>query len=94
MSEGYLLRDPTAETGSTKRQRLVPPPSLDGRTVALLDIGKERSDEFLDSLEGMLAARGLAVRRYSKPSPTTLAADYASPAIAVECDVVIEGLAD
>ena len=94
MSEGYSLRDPTAERGSTKRQRLAPPESLDGRVVALLDIGKERSDEFLDSIEVMLAEKGLEVRRYAKPSPTTLAADYASPAIAVEADVVIEGLAD
>jgi len=94
MSEGYALRDPTAELGSTKRQRLAPPESLDGRVVALLDIGKERSDEFLDSIEAMLGSRGLRVRRYSKPSPTTLSADYASSAIAAECDVVIEGLAD
>ena len=94
MSEGYSLRDPTAELGSTKRQRLAPPDVLDGRVIALLDIGKERSDEFLDSIERLLGARGLTVKRYAKPSPTTLSADYASPEIAAECDVVIEGLAD
>ena len=94
MSEGHLLRDPTAETGSAKRARLAPPESLDGRVVALLDIGKERSDEFLDSIEDLLGARGLEVRRYAKPSPTTLSQDYASSDIAAECDVVIEGLAD
>jgi hypothetical protein len=94
MSEGIRLRDPTAEAGSTMRQRLSPPPTLQGRKVALLDIGKERSDEFLDSIEALLAARGLEVRRYSKPSPATLSADYQTPAIAAECDVVIEGLAD
>lgn len=94
MSEGYALRDPTAETGSTRRPRLAPPPSLDGRTVALLDIGKERSDEFLDCIEELLGAHGLEVKRYAKPSPTTLSADYASPDIATECDVVIESLAD
>lgn len=94
MSEGYAMRDPTAETGSTKRQRLAPPDSLDGRTIALLDIGKERSDEFLDSIEALLAERGLQVKRYAKPSPTTLSADYASPDIAMECDAVIESLAD
>ena len=93
-NEGYALRDPTAEIGSTKRQRLSPPPSLDGRTIALLDIGKERSDEFLDHVEALLAERGHTVRRYAKPSPTPLAADYASPDIATECDVVIESLAD
>ena len=94
MTEGYALRDPTAEQGSTKRTRLVPPASLDGRTIALLDIGKERSDEFLDSMEMLLVDRGHTVRRYSKPGPTTLSADYASSDIAAECDVVIESLAD
>ena len=62
--------------------------------MALLDIGKERSDEFLDSIESMLTGRGLTVRRYAKPSPTTLSADYASADIATEADVVIESLAD
>ena len=94
MNEGYALRDPTGELGSVKRQRLAPPASLQGRKVALLDIGKERSDEFLDSIESLLSERGLEVRRYAKPSPTTLAADYASADIATECDVVIESLAD
>ena len=94
MSQGFAMRDPTAELGSAKRQRLAPPESLDGRTVALLDIGKERSDEFLDSIEDLLGARGMTVKRYSKPSPTTLSADYASSDIASDCDVVIEGLAD
>ncbi len=94
MSEGYSLRDPTAEVGSTKRQRLAPPETLDGRVIALLDIGKERSDEFLDSIERLLGARGLTVKRYAKPSPTTLAADYCAPAIATDCDLVVEGLAD
>ena len=94
MSEGYALRDPTAEIGANKRPRLAPPPSLEGRTVALLDIGKERSDEFLDSVEGYLVGQGLAVKRYAKPSPTTLSADYASADIATESDVVIESLAD
>ena len=94
MSPSYTLRDPTAETGSTMRQRLAPPASLDGRTIALLDIGKERSDEFLDHVEALLTGRGHAVRRYAKPSPTTLSADYASGDIATSCDVVIESLAD
>jgi hypothetical protein len=94
MSDGYAMRDPTGEAGSTMRQRLTPPETLDGRVIGLLDIGKERSDEFLDCVEGLLTARGHTVKRYAKPSPATLSADYASPTIAVECDVVIEGLAD
>lgn len=94
MNQPRTLRDPTAETGSALRARLRPPPSLDGRTIGLLDIGKERSDEFLDNLEALLTERGHRVRRYAKPSPTTLAADYASADIATECDLVIESLAD
>ncbi|MFT5449497.1 MAG: hypothetical protein ACI9DC_004693 [Gammaproteobacteria bacterium] len=94
MSENYILRDPTSEQGSTRRQRLTPPPTLAGETIALLDIGKERSDEFLDSIEALLSERGHTVRRYAKPFPTTFAADYASAAIATECKVVIESLAD
>ena len=94
MSLSTTLRDPTGETGSTMRQRLKPPASLDGLTIALLDIGKERSDEFLDYVEALLGERGHTVRRYAKPSPTTLAADYASADIAADCDVVIESLAD
>jgi hypothetical protein len=94
MNQPYSLRDPTAETGSTMRQRIAPPLSLEGRTIALLDIGKERSDEFLDYVESLLGERGHTVRRYAKPSPTTLAADYASADIAADCDVVIESLAD
>lgn len=94
MSASMTLRDPTAERGSTMRQRLAPPASLEGLTIGLLDIGKERSDEFLDEIDALLSARGHTVRRYAKPSPTTLAADYASNDIASECDVVIESLAD
>ncbi len=74
MSEGYTLRAPTVERASAKRQKLTPPPPLTGRTVALLGIGKERSDECLDSLEQMLPARGHTVRRYAKPSPFKQAA--------------------
>ena len=59
----YQMRDPTSETGSTMRERLIPPPSLEGRTIALLDIGKERSDEFLDYVEVLLKDRGHTVRR-------------------------------
>ena len=61
----YQMRDPTSETGSTMRERLIPPPSLEGRTIALLDIGKERSDEFLDYVEVLLqtvATRCVATR--------------------------------
>ncbi len=94
MSETYSMRDPTSEGGPPMRARLTPPATLQGRTVALLDIGKERSDEFLDTVEELLVERQLQVRRYAKPSPATLARHYSAGDIAAECDVVIEGLAD
>ena len=34
--------------------------SLDGRTVALMDIGKSRGKEFIDRLEGHFRAAGIA----------------------------------
>ena len=68
MTIAAKLRDPTAETSPTRRARLVPPPSLDGKTVALMDIGKARGAEFLDRLEGHFKAAGVATRRYRKPT--------------------------
>ena len=43
MNSQMKLRDPTAESSPVRRARLVPPPSLDGKSVALMDIGKSRS---------------------------------------------------
>ena len=94
MSDAYSMRDPTSEGGPPMRARLAPPETLQGRTIALLDIGKERSNEFLDSIEQLLLERQLKVRRYAKPSPATLARHHGAGDIAAECDVVIEGLAD
>ena len=53
------LRDPTSETQPSRRPRLAPPSSLDGKTVALMDIGKSRGREFLDRLEGHFRSRGM-----------------------------------
>ena len=67
------LRDPTAETSPTRRARLAPPPSLDGKTVALMDIGKSRGKEFIDRLEGHFkkaASRPSATP--SRPTPRWL----------------------
>ena len=51
MRETTLLRDPTAEAASTMRPRRAALDSLQGKTVALMDIGKMRGDEFIDRLE-------------------------------------------
>ena len=56
------LRDPTAELNPLLRERRTPPDSLDGKTIALLDIGKARSREFLDRLEQQFHTQGLLTR--------------------------------
>ena len=88
MRESFTLLDPTAEREAVQRARLTPPESLEGRTVALLDIGKARGDVFLDRLDGV------AVRRYAKPTNTKVAPAALAQSIASECDVVVEALSD
>ena len=89
-----VLIDPTSERAPATRALTPRPASLDGLTVALLDINKPRGDVLLERLEQRLRADGVAVRRYAKPT-------FAKPApvdlrheIAVHCEVVIEALAD
>ena len=88
------LRDPTAETASVMRPRRVPPASLDGVTVALFDIGKMRGDEFIDRLEVLFRERGIATRRYKKPTNTRVAPVELLQKIAEECQVVVIALSD
>ena len=94
MRESFSLLDPTAEREAVMRARLAPPASLDGRTVALLDIGKSRGNVFLDRLESRLGERGIAVRRYAKPTNTKVAPAELAQTIATECDLVVEALSD
>jgi hypothetical protein len=88
------MRDPTAETLGTRRQRLAPPPSLDGKVVALLDIGKMRGDEFIDRLERRFTERGIATRRYRKPTNTRVAPTDLLQRIASETQAVVVALSD
>ena len=94
MRESFTLLDPTSEREAAARARLTPPQSLEGRTVALLDIGKSRGNIFLDHLESRLGERGITVRRYAKPTNTRVAPAEVSQSIATECDVVVEALSD
>jgi hypothetical protein len=94
MSERPILLDPTSERAPAGRQRLARPSSLDGLTVGLLDISKPRGDVFLDRIEERLVQQGLKVRRYQKPTFTRPAPTEVRQAIAAECDLVIEALAD
>lgn len=89
-----LLLDPTSERIAAERQLLPRLASLHGMTVGLLDISKPRGREFLDEVETALQARGATVKRYAKPTFTRIAPTELNQRISVECDAVIEGLAD
>lgn len=88
------MRDPTAEAASELRPRRAPPASLEGLTVGLLDIGKMRGDEFIDRLEALFRAQGIATRRYRKPTNTRTAPLEMLQKIAAECQVVAIALSD
>ncbi len=88
------LRDPTSESSPTRRPRLAPPASLDGKTVALMDIGKSRGKEFLDRLEGHFKSAGITTRRYAKPTNTKVAPVELMQKIAAEAQAAVIALSD
>lgn len=88
-----IVLDPTDERTPVRRALAPRPPALRG-TVGLLDIRKPRGDVFLDRLETRLRTLGVEVRRYSKPTFTRPAPLDLRRQIAVQCDFVIEALAD
>ena len=88
------MRDPTAETTALKRPRLKPPESLDGLTIGLFDIGKTRTDEFMDQVEKRFTERGLTVKRFGKPTNAKVATPEIVQKVVDEADVVMIGLSD
>ena len=88
------LLDPTAERQPAQRDALPRPHSIEGKTVALLDISKPRGDIFLDRLAEHLGEFGVESRRYRKPTFARVAPADLKQAIVSECDLVIEALAD
>ena len=88
------LRDPTAETTAIRRPRVTPPRSLEGLTIALFDIGKARSNEFLDQVEKRLVERGLKTRRYAKPTNAKVAPVEVMQKVATEANAVLIALSD
>jgi hypothetical protein len=90
----YAMRDPTAESASSLRERRPPPPNLSGKTVGLLSISKERSDEFMDALEPLIQAAGVKTIRFKKPTHTKPAPEAILQDIVESCDIVVEALAD
>lgn len=95
-SSHYRMRDPTAELSPVMRERLRPPDTLTGCTVGLLSIAKERSAEYLDSIEALLNTQlsSVTVRRFEKPTHTKPAPEPVLQQIIERCDVVVVGLAD
>jgi hypothetical protein len=89
-----LLRDPTAEIACTLRPRRPPLETLAGKCVALLDIGKMRGDEFIDRLEVLMNARGIATRRHKKPTNTRTAPIDIIHDITLNCHAVVIALSD
>ena len=92
--ESVVLHDPTAETTAPMRLRRPPPTDLEGKTVALFDIGKIRSDEYLDHIATRLSARGIANFRIGKPTNAKTAPVEVLQRTATEADVVVMALAD
>ncbi len=89
-----VVLDPTSERTPEERPRAPRPASLKEARIGLLDISKARGDVFLDRLAELLAARGLRVERFRKPTFTKVAPVDLRREIRVRCDAVIEGLAD
>ena len=94
MTKTTLLLDPTAERSPQMRERLVRPKDFQTSTIGLLDISRARGDVFLDEVEAQLKRRGMKTRRYKKPTFARVAPIQIKQAIASECAVVIEALAD
>lgn len=91
---GINLLDPTGERHVAERTLLARPADLRGLNVGLLDIVKARGDIFLNRIEERLQADGANVLRFRKPTFTKPAPVDLRHEISVQCDVVIEALAD
>ena len=90
----HVLLDPTGERDPARRQNASRLAALGETTIGLLDISKGRGDVFLDRLESKLAAAGVEVERFKKPTFTKPAPLDLRQQIAERCDAVIEALAD
>lgn len=86
--------DPTDESVAATIEVAARPASLEGLTVGLLDISKARGNVFLDRIEHHLNERGIQTLRYTKPTFSKPAPVDLRHEITVNCDAVIEALAD
>ncbi len=92
--EVRIYLDPTGEKETISRSLAERPDNLDGKVIGLLDIIKPRGDVFLDRLEELLTADGARVVRFAKPTFTKPAPVDLRHEISMQCEVVIEALAD
>jgi hypothetical protein len=83
--------DPAARSPVEPARR---PDAVAGRTVALLDISKNRGAAFLDRIEHHLRELGAEVERYRKPLFSRPAGADLVERIAIRADLAVEGLAD
>jgi hypothetical protein len=67
---------------------------IEGKSLALLDISKNRGAEFLDRLELQLQEHGARTRRFRKPTFSRPAPANLIEEIALHGDLAVEGLAD
>ena len=88
------MRDPTSETTAVKRPRVKPPASLEGLTIGLFDIGKARTEEFLNQVEKRLNEKGLKTKRCGKPTNSKVATPENLQKVAGEVDLILIGLSD
>jgi len=89
-----VLLDPTAQLNPSTKNLLPRLSTLSGKTLGLLDINKPRGDVLLDRLEQLFSEQGITVKRYAKPTMTRVAPVELKQQIALECDAVVEALAD
>jgi hypothetical protein len=94
MSSDRIFLDPRNEAVPVQRPRAAHLDGLRGRKVGLLDISKPRGDLFLDRIEERLRQEGVEVLRFRKPTFAKVAPVDLRHEIAVQCDAVVEALAD
>ncbi len=94
MSGQRTVLDPTSERNLPIRKRLPRLETLEGKTIGLLDISKARGDIFLGQVETRLRERGANVERFRKPTFAKPAPEDLRQQITVQCEAVVEALAD
>lgn len=94
MSTQKILLDPTSERSLPIRARVERLDTLANKKIGLLDISKARGDVFLDQLEARLREHGATVERFQKPTFAKPAPEDLRQQITIQCEAVVEALAD